>query len=101
MTTRPYSDPLASATLLDPPGGQSLRLRFTGPFQGRTVCWDACLEALPAGQSNYIEIGTEGEHGSALRIGLKAERIDLPTVRKAILMIRQYKQLAPGRRKFG
>ena len=101
MTTRAYRDPLEDASLLDPAGQQSMRLRFSGPFQGREVCWDATIEALPGEVSNYYEIGPEGEHGIVLRIGLKAAAIDLPTVRKAILMIRQYKRLSPGRRQFG
>ncbi|MBE0509741.1 MAG: hypothetical protein K0A95_05180 [Chromatiales bacterium] len=101
MTTRPYADPLAEAELLDPPGGQQLRLRFRGSVQDPDIPWDACIEALPEGQANFYEIGAAGEHGTRLVIGLKAERIELPLVRMAILMIRQYKRLAPGRREFG
>ena len=100
MTTRPYRDPLQDATLLDPPGGLSLRLRFCGSYQVPSRCWDARIEVLPPGQANYIEIGAEGEHGVALTVGLRAEQVDLPTVRKVILMIRQYRRLATGRMAF-
>lgn len=101
MTTRPYSDPLAEAELLDPPGGKYLRLRFRGSVQEPDVQWDACIEALPSGQANFYEIGQHGPHGTRLSIGLKAERIELPMVRMAMLMIRQYKCLAAGRQEFG
>lgn len=101
MTTRPYSDPLDGTELLDPPGGKHLRLRFRGSVQNPDIQWDACIEALPPGQANFYEIGQEGSHGTRLRIGLKAESIELPMVRMAILMIRQYKRLAKGRQEFG
>ena len=101
MTTRPYADPLAEAELFDPPGGQQLRLRFHGSVQDPDIQWDACIEALPEGQANFYEIGAAGEHGTTLRIGLKAKTIELATVRMAMLMIRQYKRLATGRQEFG
>lgn len=104
------SAPLAGAELLDPPGGGKLRLRFNGPFEGREVRWDATLftpaawaeawgEALP--QQNIIEIGNAGEQGLHLNICLKVAAIDLPTVRKAVMMIRQYKRLRRGRHQYG
>lgn len=101
MTTRPYRDPLEDATLLDPAGGQTLRLRFGGSYHDANIRWDACIEALPPGQANYFEIGAPGEHGTALRLGLRTAQLDLPTVRKAIVMIRQYRRLTTGRREFG
>ncbi len=103
-------DLLAEAELLDPPGGEKLRLRFAGPFEGREVHWDATLftpaawakewdEEQP--QQNIIEIGEKGEYGISLHICLKVECIDLPTVRKALMMVRQYKRLQRGRHQYG
>jgi hypothetical protein len=98
-------DILAEAELLGVPGGERLRLRFRGPFEGRTVTWDATLVALrrpghPAG-GNFIEIGADGPAGVAITVGLQVERIDPPTVRKTMIMIRRYKRLRRGRHDYG
>lgn len=103
-------DVLAEAELLDTPGGQSLRLRFQGRFEDRMVTWLATLHALdnrhdpatPAATAPaYIEVGTDGPDGIPVTAGLQVERIDLPTVRKAIIMIRRYKALRRGRYEYG
>jgi hypothetical protein len=90
---------------LDPPGGTRLRLRFSGPWQGKEVRWDATFVALatPDGQhpQSCIEIGPAGEQGVALTVGLPVACLDLPTVQKTIIMIRRYKRLQPGRHQFG
>lgn len=84
--------------ILGQPGGQSLHLRFGGGFEGRRVTWDARLEALGSqGGCNFIEVGDDGERGIPLHIGLRVTRIDEPTVRKAVIMIRRYKRLRRGR----
>lgn len=103
-------DPLSGAELLDPPGGEKLRLHFSGPFEGNEVHWNATLftpaawasawgEGPP--QKNIIEIGDEGDDGITLNICLKVANIDQPTVRKAIMMVRQYKRLQRGRHEYG
>lgn len=103
-------DILDDALLLDPPGGGRLCLRFAGRFEGEEVLWDACLMTRAEWQHlhpeergirNFIEIGDMGGDGHRLRVVLDVERIDLPTVRKAMLMIRQYKRLRRGRHDFG
>lgn len=102
-------DILSEAELLDEPGGKTLRLRFEGRFEGRQVTWLATLLALaesqptdPTGQpvTNYIEIG-EGRDTVPITVGLQVERIDPPTVRKAMIMIRRYKRLRRGRHEYG
>ena len=104
------ADILAEAELLGAPGGERLRLRFRGPFEGRTVIWDATLVALrrpghPAGGAgpagNFIEIGADGPDGVAITVGLQVERIDPPTARKAMIMIRRYRRLRRGRHDYG
>ena len=99
------------AELLDPPGGNALRLRFSGPFEGREIRWDAELltrEAWqqrhpqpPALRQNLIDIGTDGPQGTPITVVLNVTAIDLPTVRKAMMMVRQYKRLRRGRHDFG
>ncbi len=36
-----------------------------------------------------------------IEIGLPVERIDVPTINKTVVMIRQYKKLSLGRHDFG
>lgn len=87
-----------------------VRLRFEGPFEGRIVRWQAGLftpqawadsfgEALPA--QNIIDIREGSDGRLALSICLKVSAIDHPTVRKAVMMARQYKRLQRGRHYYG
>ena len=102
-------DILSEAELLDAPGGKTLRLRFEGPFEGRQVTWLATLQALLESPStdlarqpaaNYIEIGAAGPDSVPITVGLQVERIDPPTVRKAMIMIRRYRRLRRGRHEY-
>lgn len=92
----------------------SVRLKFTGNYQGRAVIWDCRLATLEAeyhersesgighnGLRDFIEIGETADQVIPLKVGLNIPRVDLPAIRKMIIMIRQYKKLAPGRREFG
>ncbi len=98
-------DLLEEADLLDAPGGKSLRLRFQGRFEGRMVTWLATLRALDdpcdTATPNYIEVGVNGPDGIPITVGLDVDRVDLPTVRKAMIMIRRYKRLRRGRHEYG
>lgn len=100
-------DIVSEAVLMDTIGGSRLRLRFQGPFEGNTVTWDATFIALTANQEtppypgNFIDIGETGAEGIRLTVGLSVPCIDLPTVRKAMMMIRQYKRLRRGRHEYG
>ncbi len=95
---------------MDPPGGDKLRLYFDGHFDGRAVRWNATL-FTPAGwaaqwgesrpNKNIIEIGDSTEREIEIKICLKVDRIDHPTVRKAVMMVRQYKKLHRGRHEYG
>jgi hypothetical protein len=103
-------DVLTQAELLDAPGGSALRLRFPGPFEGRIVTWDATFLALATPEAragaersveNFIEIGEDGPNGTPIRVGLQVLRIDAPTIRKTMIMIRRYKRLRRGRHDYG
>jgi hypothetical protein len=98
------------AQLLDKPGGTQLRLRFRGPFEGNEVTWNARLITLDTWQKmhpdtsirqNFIDIGEKTAEGIAITVGLQVECIDLPTVRKTMMMVRQYKRLRPGCHLYG
>lgn len=97
--------------LLSPLGEQYCHIRFTGPFKGELIIWDAYLQSLayylktqinqaPATRQ-FIEVGEPGEYGRQIRIGLNLTIIDEPAILKTLVMIRQYKLLAPGRHEFG
>ena len=89
---------------------QRVRLRFSGIWAGREVVWDAVFVTLralaaagePAGR-RFIEIDPgRAEAGTPrLRVGLDLPVIDLPAVRKAVIMVRNYRRLRPGRMEFG
>jgi hypothetical protein len=98
------------AELLTPPGGVELRLRFSGPFEGRQVTWDATLVTLEAWRrqhpgeeaaQNFIAVGDDTPDGTPITVGLNVTCIDLPTVRKAMMMVRQYKRLQRGHHAYG
>ncbi len=82
---------------------QCVHLRFTGPFQGRTVIWDCEFATLDKRQSqrNYIDVETPQSSGISLRVGLSLARIDTAATKKMVLMIRHYKRLRSGRHEYG
>ncbi len=88
-------------TLLSEPDEEQVRLRFTGPFEGHTVTWNATFQVARQNQPNAIEIGNEGSDGVQLTVTLALSRFDLPAIRKTVIMIRQYKRLQRGRYEFG
>lgn len=85
--------------------GTRARIRFRGPFEDREVIWDARLYALrvpqPIAPRPFFEIAPPRKNGFPIRIGLDVERLDAPTLRKAVIMVRQYKRLRRGRHAFG
>lgn len=96
-----------------------VRLRFVGPFEGIPVVWEARVRRLGAGQARYIAVGdwTEptgarpaprvgafGERRAAaiaLEVGLDVPVLDPPTLRKTVVMVRQWKRLRAGRHELG
>lgn len=91
----------AEITLLGKPEGDEVHLRFTGPFEGRIVTWNATFRIAQVNQPNAIEIGPEGPDGVALTVTLDIPRFDLPAIRKTVIMIRQYRRLRRGTHEFG
>lgn len=101
--------------VLEPLGGASARVRFTGLFCNEEVLWDAhvmTLEAVlqqalengeppPIGPHQFIDIGAEHADGRLIHIGLHVPLIDEPTIWKTVTMIRNYKRLRFGRIEWG
>lgn len=102
---------------LEPLGGSSARIRFSGRLLGREVIWQARLRTLEdvwrerqAGDATpgsvalrqYIHIRETADPGLAeLEVALAVPAIDAPTVFKTLIMINNYKRLAPGRHEYG
>ena len=110
MNSRQHTDILEEVELLDTAGADKLRLRFAGPFEGETVCWEATLYTPHAWakaygveepKKNIIEISQQSLAPQPIHICLQVKRIDRPTVRKAVTMVRQYKRLQRGRHQYG
>lgn len=97
---------------VEPPEAGQAHIRFTGIFQGNEVIWDAVIvtlahyfrERYPAGKQpgpdfslpQFIEVGTAADGMRKLKVGLNAPCIDEATLRKTIIMIRNYKRLHLG-----
>jgi hypothetical protein len=98
--------------LIDPVGGQRVRVRFDGVFKGVETRWDGELVTLShycrQGGSGvghtlrpFIEIGAASSEGRRLRVCLDVPVIDQPTIAKTVIMVRNYRRLHVGRIEFG
>ncbi|MGF1643794.1 MAG: hypothetical protein ACFCUJ_09125 [Thiotrichales bacterium] len=92
--------------LLAPLRAERAEFSFRGTFDGITVTWRTVLEVViePRGEQcpNFIEIAPTSERDVLnLRVGLRLQRIDDATIRKTMIMIRNYKRLRIGRHAFG
>lgn len=98
---------------VEPPQPGSARIRFTGPFEGRTTLWDATVMTLAhyreiagAGSAQrvlrqFIEVGPERQQLRSILVGLNVAQIDTPVLLKTIIMVRKYKRLGLGRHEYG
>jgi hypothetical protein len=93
------------------------QVTFAGTFQGETVCWNMTIATLdhyrltskadkPAIEQQkyrcpFIEIAEGIEGVYPLSVGLDLPVIDEPVIKKAIIMIRNYKKLLVGKIEFG
>lgn len=80
-------------------------IQFIGMFEGRDVVWDAKIYALRSSRAvaarPFIDIAARGSRLIRIKIGLAVERLDVATLLKAMIMVRQYKRLRRGRFEFG
>jgi hypothetical protein len=101
---------------LSPPEAGVVHIHFRGSFDGRPVNWNARIMTLahaysmcaqrscadkPSGLRQFIEVGEACNTHRDLAVGLNVRCIDEQVIRKAIIMIRQYRRLQEGRHEFG
>jgi hypothetical protein len=96
----------------EPPEAERAHIQFTGMFQGNEVIWDAVIVTLAyyyreqyhAGKlpgadfslPQFIEVEAAADGMWKLKVGLNVPCIDDATLRKTIIMIRNYKRLHLG-----
>lgn len=98
--------------LVEQVGEQSATVEFDGIFEQRPVRWLATIVTLAqeartrskTARRSFIEIDPDGENAQGrwpVRVGLAVAAIDIPTIQKTIIMIRQYRRLRRGHFEFG
>jgi len=92
---------VAEYEILDAGDGSFQVICFAGHMQGQAIMWQARVCALGEGRRSYIDVQNIDNGTGAIEIGLPVEVVDTPTLNKTIVMIRQYKNLRPGRHEFG
>jgi hypothetical protein len=89
--------------------------QFIGRFQGREVVWDMRLYTLARHEQEQGRVPTapgfslrglmiiapESSHIYRLEVALNVPLIDEPTIKKTIVMMRNYRQLRLGLRTWG
>lgn len=95
---------------------QSVRLEFTGVFEGKEIVWDASIKTLYACFLERQASATASMSVAKLHqfidikyfnnvyqveIGLNLKQIDEPAIKRAIIMMRKYKRLHLGRHEYG
>ena len=101
--------------VLTPLPGESVKVRFEGTYKGASVVWNLQLYTIDkyfgevAGQANivkpndpiktprqfiHIVENDDGEH--AITVAVAVPQIDEPSLKKVIIMLRNYKRLRPG-----
>ena len=100
-----------SYTLIQQLNDQFAHLKFTGPFNGKTVTWDTHFFTLDAylDQENtqkampkqVIDIQPLAADTMKLTVALNINEINKPNIEKMMIMIKQYKNLSIGRHEYG
>ena len=118
MTIRDFEHELSSLgtdfVQLSPFNRDYQHVRFTGPFAGADIIWDAHIYTLSyylhevKKQSStemscraFLDVGDLNELGRKIEIGLHLPYLDVPSMKKTMIMVRQYKRLALGRYEYG
>lgn len=100
-----------SYTLIQQNNTQLAHIKFTGPFQGKTVTWDTHFFTLKGYQDEqnikntkikqFIDIKPIESDVMKLTVALNIDEISNPNIQKMMIMIRQYKNLSVGRHEYG
>jgi len=98
-------------TLIQQHNTQLAHIKFSGPFQGEIVIWDTHFFTLQgymeqentkdAKLKQFIDIQAAEPGIMKLTIALNIKEINKPSIQKMIIMIKQYKNLSPGRHEYG
>jgi len=105
----------ADFLLLSPLPDTFVKVRFVGRFEGREVVWDmhlytlqrytqergAATQEVKSTLRGLMNIAPETEHGYPLEVALNVPMIEEPTLKKTILMIRNYRKLSLGLHTWG
>lgn len=102
----------ADYQLFTPLPDSKAEVRFIGPFQGQDMLWHMTLFTLPrywreragalAAQAanlrvrGVLDLRLPTNRAPDLRVALNVNAIDEPVVRKAIIMVRNYRRLKEG-----
>ena len=102
--------------LLTPLPASSATVRFEGPYNGKTVQWNLQLYTVEAYFFNpakhveqvfgktprqFIYIGEQGDGMHDITVAMAVPKIDEQTLKKVLIMIRNYKRLRPGWHEWG
>lgn len=100
-----------SYTIINQFNTQHARIEFIGPFKGETVTWDTdffTLEGFLAKENikdtnlkQFIDIKPVRSGVMKLTVVQKINEVNNPNIQKMMIMIKQYKELSPGRHEYG
>lgn len=100
-----------SYTLIQQFNNQVAHIKFNGLFQGKEVTWDTHFFTLQGymAQENikdtklkqFIDIHVIEPGIMRLTIALNITEVNEPNILKMMIMIKQYKNLSPGRHEYG
>jgi hypothetical protein len=87
-------------TLLELTAAQA-RLTFRGRLDNGGITWQATVVALGAhAETVFIDVGKPAAGTAPIRIGLSVDALDKPTLKKTVVMVRQYQRLRRGRMEY-
>lgn len=100
-----------SYILIQPLTTQYVHIEFDGQYKGKTVTWDTHFYTLQGyiahkntnntDLKQFIEIESMQTGMMKLTLALNIEKINNPSIRKMMIMIKQYKNLSIGRHEYG
>lgn len=104
-----------SYTLVKQHNEQHVHITFNGNLSGKAIMWEADIytareyhkathnikSEFPVTIRQIIDISELKDHKAKLLLTLHVKKVDVPTIKKSIIMIQQYKKLSPGRHEHG
>ena len=99
--------------LLEQSNEEWARIGFDGPFLGAQVNWEATVmtlahharglprDARGRGLRQHMDVAPVKDGRGQITVVLAVPRIDLPVLRKTVIMVRQWRRLSAGRHEYG